>query len=60
MDPWNLFLGPKGRYTAYLADASGRLQLVRAPDGVHLTTAGYDRLADFVFQQMSHLWQQGG
>jgi hypothetical protein len=56
VDPWDLFLGPKGNYAAYLPDASGQLQLVRAPDGVHLTPAGYDRLARYVFQQMQPLW----
>lgn len=57
VDPWNLFLSAKGKYSAYLPDASGRQQLVRQPDGIHLTPAGYDRLASYVFQQMSALWR---
>jgi hypothetical protein len=58
VDPWNLFLNGKGRYAAYLPDASGREQLVRQADGIHLTPAGYDRLANFVFQRMATLWNQ--
>jgi hypothetical protein len=37
-----------GRYAAYLIDGAGDRQLVRAPDGVHLTAAGADRLAPLV------------
>jgi hypothetical protein len=37
-----------GNYTAYLADNSGHVELVREPDGVHLTRAGGDRLAAWV------------
>lgn len=37
-----------GRYTAYLNDGHGHVELVREPDGVHLTRAGGDRLAAWV------------
>ena len=50
VDTWSLFAGPNGGYAAYLPDAGGDMQLVREPDGVHLTRAGGDRLADEVFR----------
>lgn len=37
-----------GKYTAYLNDGSGHVELVREPDGVHLTRSGGDRLAAWV------------
>jgi hypothetical protein len=37
-----------GSYAAYLADSTGHVELVREPDGVHLTRAGGDRLAAWV------------
>jgi hypothetical protein len=60
VDAWDLFLNEKGHYSAYLPDASGRQQLVRAPDGVHLSPAGFDRLAAHVFDAMRPLWEQRG
>ncbi|MBX5464499.1 MAG: DUF459 domain-containing protein, partial [Clostridia bacterium] len=46
---WELFQAPSGGYTRYLRDASGRLQDVRAPDGVHVATpAGNALLASAV------------
>ncbi len=39
---------PAGRYADALPDDAGRLQLVRATDGIHLTWAGADRLAAYV------------
>lgn len=34
----------EGRYSAYLADEDGRSRLVRANDGIHFTTRGYELL----------------
>jgi hypothetical protein len=56
VDAWRLFSNRKGGYAAYLPDASGKQELVRRPDGIHLTAEGYDRLAQAVFGQMSTLW----
>jgi lysophospholipase L1-like esterase len=56
VDSWSLFLGGKGRYAAYLPDGSGTKELVRTPDGIHLTPAGGDRLAREVYQSISTLW----
>ncbi|MDI3298736.1 MAG: DUF459 domain-containing protein [Bacillota bacterium] len=46
---WELFQDASGRYTRYIRDASGVLQDVRAPDGVHIATpAGNALLASAV------------
>jgi len=37
--------GKRGRYAEYLPDASGKLEKVRADDGLHLAPASGDRLA---------------
>ena len=47
-DSWPLFVDVSGRYSAYLADGAGRLQLLRHSDGIHLSRAGADRLATAV------------
>lgn len=57
VDAWSLFSNRRGEYAAYLPDASGRQELVRRGDGVHLTSVGFDRLAEAVYDQMSSLWQ---
>lgn len=36
--------GPNGGFAAYLPDGSGRQVMMRAPDGVHPTPAGMDRI----------------
>jgi len=56
VDSWSLFSDDSGRYTAYLPDASGNEELVREGDGVHLTAAGMDRIAERVYGTMSTLW----
>ncbi|MGI9016018.1 MAG: SGNH/GDSL hydrolase family protein [Euzebya sp.] len=49
VDARRVFEDPAGRYADYLADPSGQLVQMRLPDGVHLTRAGADRLAEQVF-----------
>ncbi len=56
VDSWSLFVDGRGHYAAYLPDASGRNELVRTPDGIHLTPAGGDRLALAVWQSLRTLW----
>jgi hypothetical protein len=41
-----------GEYAAYVADDSGRSRLIRANDGVHFTTRGYELLADRLLAAM--------
>jgi hypothetical protein len=57
LDSWNLFSGPGGVYSAYLPGSSGDQELVRTSDGIHLTAAGLDRLADAVMRTMAVLWK---
>ena len=44
--------GEDGEYAAYLADDSGRSRLMRANDGVHFTTRGYELLAGQLLAMM--------
>jgi uncharacterized protein len=48
LDTWTLFAGPDGSFAAYLPDASGRPAPMRQPDGIHLSVAGAERLANAV------------
>lgn len=41
-----------GEYDAYLSDASGRRRLMRANDGIHMSTAGYMRLSATVGERL--------
>ena len=45
---WKLMADAKGSYSDYLTDANGDSILMRAPDGIHLTRAGGDRMAALV------------
>jgi lysophospholipase L1-like esterase len=56
VDSWRLFTDSRGRYAAYLRGPGGTLKLMRAPDGVHLTPAGSERLAKAVFTSRKRLW----
>lgn len=58
VDSWSLFSGPNGRYSAFLPNASGREELVRQPDGVHLTAAGDVRLGRHVLDVLEQLWKK--
>jgi hypothetical protein len=49
---WALFADAAGAYQAYLPDAAGETQRMRADDGVHFTRAGADRLAAVVLTQV--------
>ena len=41
-----------GEYAAYLPGASGRPQLMRANDGIHMTMAGYRRIGAPVAERL--------
>jgi hypothetical protein len=60
IDVWRLFENSAGKFSAYLSDGQGHSVLMRAGDGVHMTPAGYERLASFVFGGMKPLWAQVG
>lgn len=56
VDAWRLFTDDRGGYSAYLPDESGRMILVRDPDGVHLSPAGADLLAGEILAAISQDW----
>ena len=53
VDSWSLFVNGKGQYSDYLRDGSGAMVLMRTADGIHLTRAGGDRLAEAVLAQIA-------
>jgi uncharacterized protein len=58
VDSWRVLAGSQGGYSPYLPTSSGKVELVRQPDGIHLTAAGNERLARAVFESMSTLWRR--
>ena len=53
---WALFANEKGSYAEYLPDANGDPVLMRAPDGIHLTRAGGDRMAQATLDVIEKDW----
>jgi hypothetical protein len=53
---WALFANEKGSYTEYLPDENGDPVLMRAPDGIHLTRAGGDRMAQATLDVIEKDW----
>jgi len=56
IDTWRLMANGKGSYAEYLHDRNGDLVLMRAPDGIHLTRAGGDRMAQSVLDVIEKDW----
>ncbi|EDN65970.1 conserved hypothetical protein [Beggiatoa sp. PS] len=52
LSTWHLTVDKEGKYSAYGLDKTGRKKLLRANDGVHFTTRGYDLLADYVLKHI--------
>ncbi|MFI5041328.1 MAG: DUF459 domain-containing protein [Acidimicrobiales bacterium] len=46
-----------GHYTVAITDAAGQTVIVREPDGIHVSPAGADRLADRAISQMQAAWR---
>jgi uncharacterized protein len=57
---WRLMADDKGSYADYLKDVDGESVLVRAPDGIHLTRAGGDRMAALVLAVIEKDWGMNG
>ena len=53
---WALFANEKGSYTEYLPDENGDPVLMRAPDGIHLSRAGGDRMAQATLDVIEKDW----
>ncbi|MDX1657590.1 MAG: DUF459 domain-containing protein [Nitriliruptorales bacterium] len=56
---WELFATEGSSYADRLADRSGTEVRVRAADGIHLTTAGGERLSAHVIQSIEQDWVLG-
>ena len=57
---WRALANEKGSYTEYLRDENGDQVLMRAPDGIHLTRAGGDRMAQVVLDAIMKEWGMTG
>lgn len=53
IDTYTMFAGADGGYAQYLPDGSGRLEKVRAEDGVHFERAGGDMIARVVLKELN-------
>jgi hypothetical protein len=53
LDTYTMFAGDDGGYTQYLPAGSGRLEKVRADDGVHFERAGGDMIARVVLKELN-------
>jgi len=53
---WALFVNEKGSYAEYLPDADGDPVLMRNADGIHLTRAGGDRMAQAALDVIEKDW----
>ncbi len=57
IDAHTLFADETGAYQASLPDATGKKVLMRAGDGIHLTGAGGDHLAQVIFDKIDKDWK---
>ena len=53
IDTYTMFAGDGGGYAQYLPDGSGRLEKVRADDGVHFERTGGDMIARVVLKELN-------
>jgi hypothetical protein len=53
IDTYTMFAGDDGGFTEFLPDGSGRLQKVRAADGVHFEREGGDMIARVVLKELN-------
>jgi hypothetical protein len=53
---WAAMANEKGSYAEYLQDENGDQVLMRAPDGIHLSRAGGDRMAQVVLDVIMKDW----
>jgi uncharacterized protein len=52
VETWPMTIDGEGHYAAYLKNAKGQSWLVRAPDGVHFSDAGYDMISEAAFARL--------
>jgi hypothetical protein len=56
IDTYTTFAGDDGGFAQYLPDGSGRLEKVRADDGVHFERAGGDIIARVVLKELNKVF----
>jgi len=56
VDTYTMFAGDDGGFAQYLPDGSGRLEKVRADDGVHFERAGGDMIARVVLKELNKVF----
>jgi hypothetical protein len=56
VDTYTTFAGDDGGFAQYLPDGSGRLEKVRADDGVHFERAGGDIIARVVLKELNKVF----
>ncbi len=56
VDTYTTFAGDDGGFTQYLPDGSGRLEKVRADDGVHFERDGGDIIARIVLKELNKVF----
>jgi hypothetical protein len=56
VDSWEVFTDSDGAYSDFLTDETGRLVLMRQPDGIHFTPEGARRLAQRVLDVIGADW----
>ena len=57
---WQALANEKGSYAEYLKDENGDQVLMRAPDGIHLSREGGDRMAQVVLDVIEKDWGMAG
>ncbi len=57
---WQALANEKGSYAEYLEDENGDQVLMRAPDGIHLSREGGDRMAQVVLDVIEKDWGMAG
>ncbi|MEX2101446.1 MAG: DUF459 domain-containing protein [Actinomycetota bacterium] len=60
VDTYELFSDANGNYAPFLRDESGDPTAVRADDGEHMTSIGYDWVADDVLEIIEDTWEVQG
>ena len=56
VDTWAMFADASDSYAMYLPEADGRMERMRADDGVHLTRPATNRVARRVYESMAAVW----
>jgi hypothetical protein len=56
VNTWQMLTAPGGRYADYLRDPQGKLVQMRAPDGVHYTSAAGDLIARSILAELGKVY----